>query len=196
MARAAISFWRFSLRTYRAPGVQEACLTLQERCGAEVNLLLFCGWTGQQGRTLDSDSLRLAIAQVGTWQSEVIAPPRLARRGLKQQQLAGGPSAALAAPFRKRLAAIELGLERVEQILLSDLAAALPPVTQRLPPREAVAGSMAAYVSLLARRPAPEDLVHIGRIVDACSRAERPNRLRGEKSARQGCPLLLAPTQD
>lgn len=88
--RAANSFWRFSLRTWRAPGVQQACLALQERCGADVNLLLFCGWTGQQGRALDPDSLRLAISQVGAWQSEVIAPLRLARRGLKHQSAVPG----------------------------------------------------------------------------------------------------------
>ena len=78
-------FWRFSLRTYRAPGVQDACLALQDRCGADVNLLLFCGWTGRDGRALDEGSLRSAVGRVGLWQSEVIAPLRLARRGLKRQ---------------------------------------------------------------------------------------------------------------
>ena len=56
MTPRANPFWRFSLRTYRAPGVQEACLALQDRCGADVNLLLFCGWTGRDGRALDPAS--------------------------------------------------------------------------------------------------------------------------------------------
>jgi uncharacterized protein (TIGR02444 family) len=184
MWRAANSFWRFSLRTYRAPGVQEACLALQERCGADINLLLFCGWTGQQGRVLESDSLRLAMAQVGSWQSDVIAPLRLVRRGLKHQ-LAGGPAAALALPFRKRVAALELGLERVEQDLLSELESMLPPVAHRARPRKAIAESMATYMSLLAQSPGPEELAHLDHIVDACSPAERRNPSRGGESARQ-----------
>ena len=59
------AFWRFSLRTYRAPGVEAACLALQERCGADVNLLLFCGWVGREGRVLDEASLRSAVGRVG-----------------------------------------------------------------------------------------------------------------------------------
>ena len=38
-------FWRFSLQLYRLPGVAEACIELQEKCGADVNLLLFLLWT-------------------------------------------------------------------------------------------------------------------------------------------------------
>src|SRR4051794_8431453 len=106
-------FWRFSLRIYRAPGVEQACLELQERCGADVNLLLFCGWTGRGGRQLDRRKLKTAINRVGRWQSEVIAPLRLARRELKRQP-ADGPAAQIAPSFRKRLSALELDLERAE----------------------------------------------------------------------------------
>src|SRR5512140_1479995 len=98
-------FWRFSLRTWRHPGVQDACLALQERCGADVNLLLFCAWTGRTGRVLDASSLRLAVDRVGDWQSAVIAPLRLARRGIKRQA-ADATVAALAAPLRQRVLAL------------------------------------------------------------------------------------------
>ena len=37
-------FWRFSLRLYRAPGVGDACIALQETSGVDVNLLLFLLW--------------------------------------------------------------------------------------------------------------------------------------------------------
>ena len=121
MPAAANPFWHFSLRTWRIPGVQAACLALQEHRGADVNLLLFCGWTGREGRELDRRDLRQAIGCVGNWQSEVIAPLRLARRGLKHQR-AGTPAAALAPAFRNRFLALELALERAEQALLADLA--------------------------------------------------------------------------
>ena len=52
MRHAPHPFWRFSLRVYRAAGVQQACLALQEDCGADVNLLLLCGWLVQSTRPL------------------------------------------------------------------------------------------------------------------------------------------------
>ena len=61
MRHAPHPFWRFSLRVYRAAGVQQACLALQEDCGADVNLLLLCGWQGLDGRALDRRRLRQAM---------------------------------------------------------------------------------------------------------------------------------------
>jgi uncharacterized protein (TIGR02444 family) len=39
-------FWDFSVRTYGRPGVAEACLALQNRDGADVNMLMFAAWYG------------------------------------------------------------------------------------------------------------------------------------------------------
>ena len=72
MKRAPFPFWRFSLRTYGAPGVARACLALQDACGADVNLLLFCCWLGVEGRGLNKRLLRRTLAAVSAWQSEVL----------------------------------------------------------------------------------------------------------------------------
>ena len=173
MRPRANPFWRFSLRTYRAPGVQQACLALQERCGADVNLLLFCGWVGSDGRALDEASLRSAVGRVGHWQSEVIAPLRLARRGLKRQ-VADDAVAALAASLRKRVLTLELELERVEQSLLAELAAQWAPTAHRLPPGQAIAGNLAGYLELLGEAAGPDEMAHLGCIAQACSPAQRP----------------------
>ena len=37
-------FWKFSLGYYRGAGVSEACLELQDRCGVDVNVVLFLLW--------------------------------------------------------------------------------------------------------------------------------------------------------
>ena len=161
--------WRFSLRTYRAEGVQEACLALQERCGADVNLLLFCGWCGRHGRLLDDADLRSAIDCVGAWQSGIVAPVRQARRALKQQ-LAGELAAALALPLRRRLAAIELELERAEQALLADLYSRWPAVVAAQPPQQAIAANLASYLSKLAVLPQAQDEAHVACLAEACSR--------------------------
>ncbi|MEO8653832.1 MAG: TIGR02444 family protein [Ramlibacter sp.] len=168
MTPRANPFWRFSLRTYREPGVQEACLALQDRCGADVNLLLFCGWTGRDGRVLDEASLRSAVARVGHWQSEVIAPLRLARRGLKRQL--GDPAVGeLAAPLRKRVLGLELQLERVEQTLLADLAAQWSPPAPRLPAWQAIANNLAAYLQLMGEPAGPAEVANLACIAQACS---------------------------
>jgi uncharacterized protein (TIGR02444 family) len=161
-------FWRLSLRTWRAPGVQEACIALQDRCGADVNLLLFCGWTGRSGRELDQTSLFAAISRVGAWQSAVVAPLRAARRALKQQH-AGGAAAALALPFRRRLAALEVDLERAEQRLLAELAAEWPPVTPSMPPRGAIVMNLERYLAVLGKVVDARDADLVARIADGCA---------------------------
>lgn len=169
MRVAGNPFWRFSLRVYRMPGVAQACLALQERCGADVNLLLFCGWAGRQGRELDLPRLRSAMGRVADWQSLVIGPVRVARRALKQQH--DPAAAALALPFRRRLAAIELDLERVEQWLLAELAAQWPRSTAAAP--SAAATNLQRYLALLAPAPAAQDLAHVQYIVRACTAMRR-----------------------
>ena len=57
-AEGGSPFWRFSLATYRKPGVADACLALQDGCGVDVNVLLFVTWLGTQGRRLDADATR------------------------------------------------------------------------------------------------------------------------------------------
>jgi len=180
-------FWRFSLRSWRLPGVHEACLALQERCGADVNLLLFCAWAGQAGRQLDRGALTRAIGQVGAWQSGVIAPLRLARRALKQQP--EGSAAALLAPaFRKRLAALELDLERAEQGMLADLAAQWAPERASATARQAIAANLACYLGLLAKPAGHDELMHASRIAQACSPARARTRQRAGHSKQPIAP--------
>lgn len=149
MPRAPHDFWRYSLRIYRAEGVQRACLALQDRCGADVNLLLWCGWLASRGASLDRRRLRQAIARVGAWQREVVAPLRQARRAHKR--LAGALAPQAASAVHQRLLALELELEYAEQTLLADLAASWPAPRRALPPGEAAQASLTRYVQLLAR---------------------------------------------
>ncbi len=166
MRRIPHPFWRFSLQVYRAAGVQAACLALQEDCGADVNLLLLCGWIGLDGRSLDKRRLRQAVACVGSWQSDVIAPVRQARRAIKRKP---PPNAEAAQVLRKQILALELELEYVEQSTLADLAAQWPAPTRRTAARDAIKASLLRYLSLLGHGVRPADTVHLNRIVEACS---------------------------
>lgn len=165
MRREPNAFWTYSLSLYRRSGVADACLALQERCGADVNLLLYCCWLGQSGRALDKRALRAAIAVVSRWQAQVVKPVRQARRALKHPP--DRLPADWAEQLRKRIGALELDLEYLEQHLLADAALALPPTSRSQSPRTAAAASLARYLALLGVAPGQGD-AQIAILLDAC----------------------------
>lgn len=113
-------FWQFSLAVYGGEGAGRACLSLQDRLGADVNLLLFCCWLGAaRGRILSPDELSRLIEAVAPWRSNVVGPLRAVRRYLKQTGGAdSGHPYELAASLRAAVADNELVAERVQQGLL------------------------------------------------------------------------------
>ena len=141
------AFWRFSLAVYRRPGVAPACLALQDRCGLDVNLLLYCLFQARRGRALTTIDLRRAIRRAAPIQAGIIAPLRAARRALKRQAgLADRTLAAAAARLRRNLLRHELAAERFEQTALSGLH--LP--SRRLSPDDAATlanANLARYCS-------------------------------------------------
>lgn len=117
-------FWRHSLRLHARPGVARACLWLQERCGADVNLLLLCCWLASRGRAVDGRFLARAAAGVAAWRRDAVEPLRRVRRRLKPGP--PGVPPAWRAPVRAAALSAELAAEQVEQLLLARLAARLP----------------------------------------------------------------------
>ncbi len=165
MTRSLHPFWRFSLRTYRAPGMQAACLALQESCDADVNLLLLCGWLGRSGRSIDKRRLREAMRCVRAWQSDVIAPVRQARRALKRNP---PRDADLARRLRHQMLALELELEFIEQAMLAELAARWPAPRRSTAPEVAIAANLARYLALLEPTPQSASAAHAACIARAC----------------------------
>jgi uncharacterized protein (TIGR02444 family) len=111
------AFWRFSLAVYAAPGAQAACLALQDRFGVDVNLALFCAWAGAaRGRALAPPELAAAAAEVAAWRDGAVVPLRAVRRAVKTMPDAAGDPSVDA--FRRRVAALELEAEQLEQARL------------------------------------------------------------------------------
>ena len=104
--------WKFSAVIYAEAGVQEECLALQERYSLDVNLLLFCAYTGGHGVTLSADELRDAMAAVADWHHDVVRPLRAARRALKSAR------AEAAQALRNDVKNDELRAEQIEQAML------------------------------------------------------------------------------
>ena len=112
------AFWRFSLALYAREEVPAACLALQDREDADVNVVLLALWLASRGHALEpADGQRLArLAK--RWQDPIVGPLRRVRRRLKQERPAAWADAAEA--WRRRLGEVELAMEQIEQLLLED----------------------------------------------------------------------------
>ncbi len=110
-------FWTWSLRLYRRPNVAASCVGLQDRAGIEVNLLLFCLWSGSRRVSVSGATMSSALRVSREWSAAVVRPLRDVRRSLK------GPaqSSATLQSFRRRVAALELEAEHLQQDTLAGL---------------------------------------------------------------------------
>ena len=115
--------WDFVLATWSRPGVESACLDLQDTHRHCVALWLWRAWAVAEGRAVDLATLAEAVALARDWEVQAVAPVRAARRALSR--LAGAD-----APAREAFRAAELAAERA---LLTALEASTPVETSAPP---------------------------------------------------------------
>lgn len=113
--------WNFALELYARPGVEQACLELQD-AGSDVCLLLTGAWLQQRGVRCLEERLRALTEVAAPWQREVISPLRQTRR---HWRTAAGEDAELAA-LREQIKKLELQAERVLLERLQALAESWP----------------------------------------------------------------------
>ena len=166
MQRRPNPFWRYSLARYRDPAVAAACLALQDRWGADVNVLLYCCWIGQRGRALNKRALRAVDTAVRTLQIEVIRPLRQARRTLRQPP--DGVPRAWARQLKNRIAAVELDLEYIEHRMLLTATKQLPMTKRRWTARAAIDRNLTGYLTLLGVPATHADRRRATTLLSAC----------------------------
>jgi uncharacterized protein (TIGR02444 family) len=142
--------WSFTLALYGKPGVAPALIGLQDRLGLDVNMLLYCCWTGANGRLLSRDDVKAVEAVAEPWQSEIVRPLRALRRRLKGGF--GAMPAERVEAYRKRVNELEIEGEHIAQN-----AMAQPPRGERRPGVGAVAAVAANLAAYLKLRHAPVD---------------------------------------
>lgn len=136
----ADALWNFALKFYGSPGVQQACLALQDEGGADVPLVIFLVFAAMHGRSLDVEDLRRIEDAIGPWRRDVVQTLRHARRALRT-----APGAD-AQRLREKVKAAELEAERQELVTLAgfmpEAAAETPDVAR------CARASLTAYAAL------------------------------------------------
>ncbi|WP_083007671.1 TIGR02444 family protein [Halomonas sp. GT] len=100
--------WDFALTFYAQPGVEQACLILQDSAEVDVCELLVHGWLYQHGLQASPRALAVERKARERWQQSVTAVLRQLRRDLKPQAAMNKDIAEL----RKTLQQAELQAER------------------------------------------------------------------------------------
>ena len=75
--------WAWTLTAYEAPGVAEACLSLQDHNEQNVPLMLWAAWVAVTGRRPDEETIEAACDAARAYDTVVVAPLRAVRRTLK-----------------------------------------------------------------------------------------------------------------
>ena len=120
--------WSFAQRLYACPGVEAACLRLQED-GADVCLLLCAAWLERRDVACLAPRVEALRSLAEPWQRDVIAP----LRGLRREWKTPAQHDAQLAVLRERLKALELHAERTLLQRLQDAASDWPGAPRQSP---------------------------------------------------------------
>lgn len=163
---AAQSLWEFSLALYARPGVEAACLDLQDRLGLDVNLLMFACWAASRGhgRIGRGDWQRL-LAASAAWRADVVEPLRAVRRGMKGAAWPGVPDAD-AASLRRQVKDLELTAERIQQTALASLVR-LRPRESREHGRAAALANLEGFAAAVGVEVGADDRAGLERLAEA-----------------------------
>lgn len=164
--------WDFTLAVYGKPGVSDALITLQDQRGADVNVLLYCGWYAVSGRGKLDDTALEIIARIGAeWQNEVVVPLRELRRRMKGNAM--GAPARLSDAVREDIKALELDGERVAQEILYDQGRDAPASSENLEMRTANAReNIAGYLRAIGAAPNADEVAMILLIANAAAEVD------------------------
>lgn len=164
MARLdAGAFWEFSLAFYGRERVQAACLSLQNRRGADVNILLLCCWLATLGMKVDRAGLHAAIAAVEAWRRDVMEPLRAARRAVADRfpELAKSDRQSV----KHGMLSIELDCERLAQ---EKIAAAVSPLggEDGATPLQLASAALEVYFDMIIGAPDAQDAKDLAALLE------------------------------
>lgn len=164
--------WDFAVWAYGQQGVEKACLALQDRLGADVNMLLFCCWLAYRNTptTHLGKILGAALKVSREWQGNLIIPLRTSRQNLKNtvETLVGNERVAATA-LRERLKECELEMEQLQVLSLCGVVTDVGGETARAPleQKDDALGNLKLYATAAGITLDPMAEMHVMRILTA-----------------------------
>jgi uncharacterized protein (TIGR02444 family) len=118
--------WDFAVWVYGEPDVEQACLALQNRLGADVTMIMFCLWLAQRGtpETSLARYMGAAIKLSRDWQRSFVEPLRTCRTNFKDfisNTDMGGEELDTANALRARIKQCELDMEQLQMLAMYSL---------------------------------------------------------------------------
>ncbi len=118
--------WDFSVWVYGEPEVENACLDLQNRLGADVTMLMYCLWLAHRSTPSEhlARYLGAAIKLSRDWQRSFVEPLRTSRHNFKEFLLntdMAEPELSDAAALRERIKKCELDMEQLQMLAMYNL---------------------------------------------------------------------------
>lgn len=158
------AFWEFSLAFYAREPVGAACLSLQDRRGADVNILLLCCWLATLKLTINEAGLRAAIEAVADWRRNVLEPLRAVRR-----QVVNAPmeiDRAERRAIKDGLLAAELDSEHAAQARIVAVVGGDIDPTAVGTIHSIASNALETYLGLLALEPEEQDALDIAALLE------------------------------
>lgn len=149
------AFWEFSLAYYSRERVSAACLSLQNRRGADVNILLFCCWLATLGLKVEPAGLHAGNAAVEAWRRDVLEPLRGARRAVADQfpELAKTDRQSI----KHGVLSVELECERIAQEKIAQAVTGVGPAGDGATPLQIASAALEAYLDMVVGTPDEQD---------------------------------------
>lgn len=152
------SLWDFSWALYQKGVSRCACLSLQNRHGLDVNVILFCCWCAFRKELIGKSEMENVLRETDEWQRTVVAPLREIRQNLKHFSQSDKHQNLL----RDRVKLLELEAERVEQRKLEELATQMMFDTSQHKTRVAMAvANLDQYFLVLEIKQREEDIIDL-----------------------------------
>lgn len=159
----AEDFWAFSLALYCREAVAAACLSLQERRGADVNLLLAICWLARSGYLTNDAALAAAGEAAAPWTDAILKPMRHIRRRLKAEfeDVAEGDKQSI----KHGLLSVELEAEKISQQMIVAALEAHVGTLNTDPARDLATKSLDLYLGKLTEAPDAQDRADLDAIL-------------------------------
>lgn len=167
--------WDFAVDVYDREGVTKACLALQNRFGADVNMILFLLWLADSGigQANLARYMGTALKLSRDWQRNFVEPLRTARNNLKtyvEANLLSDEQAKSVERLRQNVLTSELDMERMQMLALFNIVSDERQDAEDVEPhlaRERAANSLNVYFSATGVALDPLGKSHVATILDA-----------------------------